>query len=69
MLINFLKGTVVGIGGITPGLSGSVLLVIFGLYQQTVDSIGNLFKDFKKNLLFLVPLVLGMGVEIGRAHV
>jgi len=64
MLINFLKGTVVGIGGITPGLSGSVLLVIFGLYQQTVDSIGNLFKDFKKNLLFLVPLVLGMGVGL-----
>jgi len=63
-MLNFLKGIVVGMGGITPGLSGSVLLVIFGLYQKTVDSIGNLFKNFKKNLLFLIPLVLGMGVGI-----
>ena len=28
---NFLKGIIVGIGGIAPGLSGSVLLVILGL--------------------------------------
>lgn len=63
-MINFLKGIVVGVGGITPGLSGSVLLVIFGLYQKTVDSIGTLFQNFKKNLLFLLPLVLGMGIGL-----
>lgn len=63
-MINFFKGIVVGMGGITPGLSGSVLLVIFGLYQKTVDAIGSIFKHFKKNLLFLIPLVLGMGVGI-----
>lgn len=63
-MMNFLKGIVVGVGGITPGLSGSVLLVIFGLYQQTIDAVGNLFKDLKKNLLFLIPLVLGMGLGL-----
>ncbi|MBQ9806308.1 MAG: DUF368 domain-containing protein [Clostridia bacterium] len=63
-MMNFLKGIVVGVGGITPGLSGSVLLVIFGLYQKTIDAVGNLFKDFKKNLLFLIPLVLGMGLGL-----
>lgn len=61
---NFLKGIIVGIGGIAPGLSGSVLLVIFGLYQKTIDAIGTLFKNFKKNILFLVPLFLGFGVGI-----
>ncbi|MBQ6816438.1 MAG: DUF368 domain-containing protein [Clostridia bacterium] len=61
-LSNFLKGIVVGIGGIAPGLSGSVLLVIFGLYQKTVNAIGTLFKNFKKNILFLVPLFLGFGI-------
>ena len=61
---NFLKGIIVGIGGIAPGLSGSVLLVIFGLYQKTIDAIGTLFKNFKKNILFLVPLFLGFGVAI-----
>ena len=51
-MITFLKGLIVGIGGIAPGLSGSVLLVIFGLYQKTINAIATLFKDFKKNILF-----------------
>ena len=55
-MITFLKGLIVGIGGIAPGLSGSVLLVIFGLYQKTINAIATLFKDFKKNILFLIPV-------------
>lgn len=61
---NFLKGIIVGIGGIAPGLSGSVLLVILGLYQKTLTAIGTLFKDFKKNVLFLFPLILGFGIGV-----
>ena len=61
-MITFLKGLIVGIGGIAPGLSGSVLLVIFGLYQKTINAIATLFKDFKKNILFLIPLCLGFGI-------
>lgn len=63
-MLNFLKGIVVGIGGIAPGLSGSVLLVILGLYQKTVTAIGTLFKNFKKNILFLIPLFAGFGVGV-----
>ena len=63
-MLNFLKGVIVGIGGIAPGLSGSVLLVILGLYQKTITAIGTLFKNFKKNLLFLIPLFAGFGVGI-----
>ena len=61
---NFLKGIIVGIGGIAPGLSGSVLLVILGLYQKTITAIGTLFKNFKKNVAFLFPLCLGFGVGV-----
>ena len=63
-MINFLKGIIVGIGGIAPGLSGSVLLVILGLYQKAINAIGTLFKDFKNNVKFLFPLVLGFGVGV-----
>lgn len=63
-MLNFFKGIIAGIGGIAPGLSGSVLLVILGLYQKTINAIGTLFKDFKKNLLFLIPLFAGFGVGI-----
>ena len=56
----FLKGIIVGLGGVAPGLSGSVLLIIFGLYQKTLEALGSILKDLKKNLAFLLPLVAGM---------
>ena len=56
----FLKGIIVGIGGVSPGLSGSVLLIIFGLYRKTLDALGSFFRDIKGNTRFLLPLVLGM---------
>ena len=57
---NYFKGILVGIGGVSPGLSGSVLLIIFGLYRKTLDALGGFFKDIRKNARFLLPLVLGM---------
>lgn len=57
---NFFKGIIVGLGGIAPGLSGSVLLIIFGLYQDTLYALGNLFSDLKKHVRFLLPLIAGM---------
>ena len=63
-LTTLLKGTIAGIGGIAPGLSGSVLLVILGLYEKTVHAMGTLFLDFKKNIKFLIPLVLGFGCGV-----
>ena len=58
--MNFFKGIIVGIGGVAPGLSGSVLLIIFGLYQKTLDALGTLFVNFKRNIRFLLPVVAGM---------
>ena len=63
-MLNFIKSVFVGIGGVAPGLSGSVLLVIFGLYQQVVDAIGTLFKDFRKNVAFLLPMAAGVVVGV-----
>lgn len=51
---NFFKGIIAGIGGVAPGLSGSVLLIVLGLYQKTITAISTLFKNFKQNLKFLV---------------
>ena len=61
---NFFKGIIVGMGGIAPGLSGSVILVILGMYQNVIHAIGTLFKDFKKNVLYLVPIFAGFGVGV-----
>lgn len=60
IIINFLKGIVAGLGGVAPGLSGSVLMVIMGIYEKTVHAMGSLFRDFKKNIGYLLPLLLGV---------
>lgn len=63
-LLTFLKGIVAGVGGVAPGLSGSVLLVILGLYEKMIHAIGTLFKNFKKNMLLLLPVIGGMVVGV-----
>jgi len=63
-LKTFLKSIIVGLGGVAPGLSGSVLLIIFGLYTKTLDALGTLFFDFKKNIKFLFPVVSGMFIGV-----
>ena len=60
----FFKGIIVGLGGVAPGLSGSVLLIIFGLYQKTLEALGSLLTNFRKNGKFLAPLVAGMFVGV-----
>lgn len=60
----FIKGLLIGIGAVAPGLSGGTLAVIFGLYERITDAIANIFKDFRKNVWFFFPIVLGGGVGV-----
>ena len=60
----FLKGVVVGFGGIAPGLSGSILLIIFGLYRKVLDALGSLLTNFRQNIRLLLPLLAGMGTGV-----
>lgn len=57
---NFFKGIIVGIGGVAPGLSGSVLLIIFGLYQKVLEALSTIMISPKKKIQFLFPIVSGM---------
>lgn len=58
-----LKGIVIGIAMVIPGVSGGVLAVIFGIYDKMIFSLTNLFNDFKKNFIYL--FVLGCGILCG----
>lgn len=61
---NFLKGIVAGIGGVSPGLNGSVLLIIFGLYQEILEALATILTKFKKNVKFLLPIGAGMAIGV-----
>ncbi len=62
-IIRLLKGVMVGIGFITPGLSGGVLAVVFGIYERLMRFLGNLRDKFVQNVLFFLPV--GIGGVIG----
>lgn len=56
----FLKGILIGFASLAiPGLSASTIAIVLGIYYQMISSISSIFKDFKKNVLFLVLLILG----------
>lgn len=63
-LKNLLYGLIIGIGFIIPGVSGSVLATILGIYEETLDRISHLFKNFKNNIIFLLPLFIGIVTSI-----
>ena len=58
-IFDFFIGILLGAGAILPGVSSGVICVILGMYDKLIDSIFNLFKNFKKNFLYLLPIGLG----------
>lgn len=36
-----------------PGVSGGSMAMVLGLYDRLISSLGNLFKDFRNNFIFL----------------
>lgn len=61
--LNFIKGIILGIAKIIPGLSGAVLMMSFHLYDRAIHAITHFFSDTKGNFNFL--LELGFGILIG----
>ena len=59
----FLIGILVGTAMITPGVSGGVVAVLFGIYDKIIYYLTNIFKDFKKSFIFLS--ILSLGVLVG----
>ena len=54
-----LKGGAIGLAMIIPGVSGGTIAVLLGVYDKLIESISGLFKNFKKNFMFLLPILLG----------
>lgn len=63
-IILYLKGFFMGIANIIPGVSGGTIAIILGIYEDFIKAISHLFENIKKNLLFILPIVLGMGSAI-----
>ena len=67
MIKSFLKGVVIGIANIVPGVSGGTMMVSMGIYDKLIHCITHLFSEFKKSLLFLLHIAVGMVEAIGAS--
>lgn len=61
-LKNMLKGALIGVAMIIPGVSGGTIAVLLNIYDKLIEAISNLKKDFKNSFIFLLPIVLGMAL-------
>lgn len=59
-----IKGFIVGIAFIIPGVSGGTLAIYLGIYQKLLDSISQIFTDFKKSMTFLIPFGIGGVISV-----
>ena len=64
MIKNLLKGMVMGIANIIPGVSGGTMAVSMGIYDRLIHSLTHLFKEFKESMKFLIPIFLGLGIAL-----
>ena len=61
---NIIKGVMIGIANIIPGVSGGTMAVSLGIYDRLIGAVSGLFKEFKKNIAFLIPIIIGCGIGI-----
>lgn len=58
-ILNILKGVVIGVSNVIPGVSGGTMAVVLGIYDKIISAVNNFFKDWRKDIIFLIELAIG----------
>lgn len=68
-ILDILKGIVIGIANIIPGVSGGTMMVSMGIFDNIIFCITHIFKQFKKSITLLAPYLIGMLIGIGAGAI
>lgn len=63
-MTNILKGFIIGIGKIIPGVSGALLAISLGVYDKSIYYINNFRCNKKESTKYLFPIILGIIISI-----
>ena len=63
-IILIIKGMIIGLANVIPGVSGGTLMITLGIYEQVINTISHFFSNFKNNLKFIIPLGIGMALSL-----
>ena len=58
--LDILRGVVIGVSNIIPGVSGGTMAVSMGIYDRVIYAVNNLFKQFRKSFRELLPILIGV---------
>lgn len=53
-----------GLANLIPGISGGTLAITLGIYEQFISALSNFFSKLKENILFLLPIGVGMVLSV-----
>ena len=56
---NSLFGLIIGSSMLVPGVSGGTTAIILGIYDRLMSAVSNIFREFKKNIFFLLEVAFG----------
>ena len=59
-ITRMIKGLIIALGFILPGVSGGVLAAILGIYERMISFLAHIKDNFKENVLFFLPVGIGM---------
>jgi putative membrane protein len=63
-IANILRGMVIGISNVIPGVSGGTMMVSMGIYDKLILVLTHFIKRMKEAIALLVPIVIGMLLSI-----
>ncbi|MDL2317558.1 DUF368 domain-containing protein [Eubacteriales bacterium OttesenSCG-928-A19] len=63
-LLRVIKGALIGVGAILPGISGGVLSVVLGIYRPLMRFLAHPVKTFKRHASFLIPILIGFAIGV-----
>lgn len=63
-IVLIIKGFIMGIANIIPGVSGGTLALTLGIYEKFIQAISHFFSKIKENIKFLLPIAIGIGLSI-----
>ncbi len=64
LILDIIKGMLIGIANVIPGVSGGTMALSMGVYDKIIGSVSNLFKDFRRSVLNLLPILAGCALGI-----
>lgn len=60
--MRLMQGAVIGTGAVLPGVSGGVLMVVFGVYQPVMALLAHPVRAFRENMRLLLPVLAGVAL-------